>query len=142
VYELLRERSAQVTAAGAAAIADAVFARAQERAAIEDVARLASVPFVGLWLEAPEEVLLDRVRRRERDASDADAVVVRAQLAQSTGPVSWHRIDAAADLETVTARAIEVLRGRGVAPEETSRADASGVEVLGRETGGRGEARR
>jgi aminoglycoside phosphotransferase family enzyme/predicted kinase len=120
VYGLLRERAAQVVTAGAAAIADAVFARPQDRAAIERVAQRAASPFVGLWLEAPEEVLLGRVRQRERDASDADPAVVRAQLAHSAPPPSsWHRIDAAADLETVTTRALETLRQCGVALEDT-----------------------
>ncbi len=118
VYDLLRERSAQAIAAGAATIADAVFARPDERAAIEEVARSTGVPFVGLWLEAPERVLLERVRGREQDASDADAAVVRRQLAQNGEQSSWHRIDAAADLEVVSARALAVLRRHGAAIED------------------------
>jgi predicted kinase len=114
VYETLTERAARVTAAGHSAIVDAVFARPENRSAIEAAAGAAGVPFVGLWLEAPEQVLVERVRRREQDASDADASVVRAQLAESTGPVSWQRIDAAAGLEEVLARAISVLGRQGV----------------------------
>jgi predicted kinase len=106
---MLAERSA-VVGASHAAIADAVFARPEDRAAIEDVARLASVPFVGLWLEAPEAVLLDRVRRRERDASDADAGVVREQLGTSTGPITWHRIDAGGDIGSVLQHVTAALR--------------------------------
>jgi predicted kinase len=40
-------------------------------------------------------VLTTRVDRRERDASDADANIVRQQLAQDVGPMGWLRINAA-----------------------------------------------
>ena len=36
---------------------DAVHARASDRQAIEEVAATLSVPFIGLWLAAPESVL-------------------------------------------------------------------------------------
>jgi aminoglycoside phosphotransferase family enzyme/predicted kinase len=110
VYWTLAERSAAVVGGGHAAIADAVYARPEDRTAIEDAARLASIPFAGLWLEAPEGVLLDRVRQRERDASDADAGVVREQLAAKTGAITWHRVDASGDLGSVLQRATALLR--------------------------------
>jgi predicted kinase len=115
VYQRLAERSAAVIRTGHSAIADAVFGRPQDRTTLEEATALASVPFAGLWLQAPERVLLDRVRRRERDASDADAGVVREQLATSTGSVTWHRIDASGDpgsvLQTVTT-ALRAVVGR------------------------------
>jgi uncharacterized protein len=114
VYGTLIERSTQVLAAGHPTIVDAVFARPEDRAAIEAAAGPAAVPFVGLWLEAPERVLVDRVLRRKADASDADASVVRAQQAQATGPVHWHRIDAAPGPGEVLARAVSVLERQGV----------------------------
>jgi aminoglycoside phosphotransferase family enzyme/predicted kinase len=110
VYGVLAERSAAVVRAGHAAIADAVFARPEDRIAIEEVARVASVPFVGVWLEAPERLLLDRVRQRESDASDADASVVRTQLATETGAITWHRIDASGDVGSVLRRVTAVLQ--------------------------------
>jgi aminoglycoside phosphotransferase family enzyme/predicted kinase len=119
VYGTLAERSAAVVGAGHAAIADAVFARPEDRAAIEDAARLASIAFAGLWLEAPDRVLLDRVRQRERDASDADPGVVRQQLATGTGPVTWNRIDASGDTSSVLQRATAAL-GRLVEPDASA----------------------
>ena len=53
-----------------------------------------SVPFVGIWLEAPEPVLVARTERRRHDPSDANADVIRMQLRQQTDAVSWHRIEA------------------------------------------------
>jgi uncharacterized protein len=107
VYETLAGDAAAVLAAGHAAIVDAVFARAEDRFAIEHVARIASVPFAALWLEAPEQVLIERVTRRGPDVSDADADVVRMQYAQSAGDVRWPRVDAAraGDLVVSSARA-------------------------------------
>jgi aminoglycoside phosphotransferase family enzyme/predicted kinase len=110
VYEILAERSALIVRAGHGAIVDAVFGRAQDRAAIEEVAALAAVPFVGLWLDAPERVLLDRTQRRHHDASDADAAVIRMQLAESTGAITWHRIDASADTSEVLQHVTSLLR--------------------------------
>jgi predicted kinase len=56
--------------------------------------------------------LLDRVRQRERDASDADAAVVRMQLAEKTGTIGWHRIDAVGDVDRVLQRATALVQHR------------------------------
>lgn len=109
VYEILTERSAVVVRAGHTVIVDAVFARAADRAAIERAASLAAVPFVGLWLDAPERVLLTRAQQRRHDASDADAAVIRMQLSAGAAAVTWHRVDAEADIGTVLQRARSLL---------------------------------
>ena len=97
VYATAVERAGMVAAAGHGAIVDAVFARPSDRAAIEEVAAAAAVPFVGLWLDAPPAVLIERAKQRRFDPSDADAEVIHAQRAQDTGPIGWHRIDASPD---------------------------------------------
>jgi aminoglycoside phosphotransferase family enzyme/predicted kinase len=101
VYAVASERADAIVRAGHAAIVDAVFARAEDRTAIETLAANAGVPFVGIWLDAREAVLVDRVGRRRRDASDADAAVVRAQLGEDTGRITWHRIEASRSLDDV-----------------------------------------
>ncbi len=82
---------------------------------IESVAAAASVPFIGLWLDAPESVLISRTEQRRNDPSDADADVVRMQRAQDTGPSGWCRIDASlpepAVLSSVADRVREQLPG-------------------------------
>jgi predicted kinase len=112
VYATLRERARRVIQTGHSAIVDAVFGRADERRRIEEVAAVASVPFIGVWLDAPERVLIARAEGRRGDPSDADAAVIRTQLAQDTGPIHWHRLDASASSSSVLESAGARL-GRG-----------------------------
>ena len=109
VYQEMVRRATRILRAGYGVIADAVYAGAEDRAAIERAAVSASVPFAGFWLEAPETTLLDRVQRRGPDASDADAAVVRQQGRRDPGVISWRRIDASAAPDVVMQRAMEHL---------------------------------
>jgi len=112
VYGTLAARTQVALRAGHSVIVDAVFADVAERAAIERVAHAAGVPFIGVWLEAPEAVMVDRARRRQGDASDANAAVIHGQLQADPGVVRWQRLDASGTVEQVEAQAVEVLRGR------------------------------
>lgn len=94
VYQTLITRADILARAGHDVVVDAVFAAPSTRDAIRQVAANTSARFVGLWLDAPESVLLDRVARRRLDASDADAGVVGLQVARETGVIDWQRIDA------------------------------------------------
>jgi hypothetical protein len=109
VYETIAHRAAQAVAGGQSAIVDAVYGRPADRETIGRVAAAAQVPFVGLWLDAPEAVLLARSEQRRLDASDADAAVIRQQLAQDVGVVAWRRIDASRTLDDVLRTATAVL---------------------------------
>jgi hypothetical protein len=101
VYATLIERARRTIDRGHSAIADAVYARAADREAIERVASDAGVPFVGIWLDAPEATLVDRAARRVSDPSDADAAVIRQQRRQSIGAMGWHRVDASRRFDDV-----------------------------------------
>ena len=101
VYAALMEQADRVVRAGYTAIADAVFANGAHRDAVQHVAAAAGVPFVGLWLEAPEPVLISRVVERGPDASDAGVDVIRRQLAQPADSVRWHRLDASGTRQQV-----------------------------------------
>jgi hypothetical protein len=109
VYITIADRAAQVVAGGHAAIVDAVYARPDDREAVERVAVAARVPFVGVWLDAPDPVLIARTEQRDLDASDADASVIRGQLARGTGAVTWQRIDASRPLDDVLRAVAEML---------------------------------
>jgi uncharacterized protein len=112
VYVSLAERAAEVVRRGHSVIVDAVFVRAADRGAIEQVAAAASVPFIGLWLDAPEPVLMERTAQRRNDPSDADAAVIRMQRNQDTGDLSWRRINASGSLGSVLSAAGDALRQR------------------------------
>ena len=103
VYALAREACAATLRAGHGCVAEAVFDRAEDRAAIEAVAQAAGAPFAGFWLDAPVEVLAKRIAARRGDPSDADEAVMRAQVARGTEDVRWRRLDAAQGVEAMAA---------------------------------------
>jgi aminoglycoside phosphotransferase family enzyme/predicted kinase len=118
VYATLHTKAHTALAAGHAAIVDAVFARPEERAEVEAVAVELGVTFRGLWLEAPPSQLLDRVRARTGDASDATVDVVRQQLGVNAGGLSanWVSVDAGGKAGTTLAKAREALAVTKVQP--------------------------
>ncbi|MGH7067008.1 MAG: AAA family ATPase [Acetobacteraceae bacterium] len=103
VYRGLRDQAQAALAAGCTAIVDATFLREEERQAIAALAGRARVPFSGIWLEAPGELLAARLNARRRDASDADPTVLRRQLGVSPGHIVWHRVDAKREMTAMLA---------------------------------------
>jgi hypothetical protein len=109
VYRTLCEHAARVVAAGHAAIVDAVFAKTEERAAIAAVAEAAHVSFRGMFLVADLQTRLQRVVGRTRDASDADADVVRQQEMFTVESVEWTKVAAAGTPDETLARARAIV---------------------------------
>lgn len=91
-YQGLLDEAERILAAGHSVIADAVFARPDQREAIEAVAQRRDVPFRGLWLDADPDVLRNRVQARRNNASDATAAVLEQQLSYDLGTIGWTRI--------------------------------------------------
>jgi len=114
VYARVARDAATALAGGHAVVCDGVFGTAAERRDLAAVARRAGVPFVPVWLEAPQATLIARVEGRHGDASDATAEVVRAQAAGTPPPGDWTRMDASGAAEATAARVVEVIRGHGV----------------------------
>lgn len=95
VYDEMARLAREALQAGFPVIVDAVFAREEEREAMRQLARDLDLRFIGLWLDAPEAVLAQRVDARKNDASDADSTVVRRQAAYDLGDLGdWQIIDA------------------------------------------------
>ncbi|MBF0394619.1 MAG: AAA family ATPase [Alphaproteobacteria bacterium] len=92
-YAALFDEAARVLAAGHSVVADAVFAKPEQRDRIAEVARLAGAPFQGVWLEAAPEVMEQRIVSRKRNASDATTSVLRQQLEYDLGEIGWSRVD-------------------------------------------------
>lgn len=111
VYRVAREQAAAALAVGYSAIVDATFIDAGERAAIAAVAAQAGVPFMGLWLTAPDTVLLDRVAKRRGDSSDADRAVLEQQFKADLGAMNWRKVDVSGDAAAALAAARAALGG-------------------------------
>ena len=110
VYAALRTRAMTTIASGYTAIVDATFIDEAQRQDIEAASREAGAPFEGLWLAAPDSVLLQRVEARRGDASDADRAVLTRQLSAATGTMSWAQVDASGNLDQSVAAAARALQ--------------------------------
>jgi aminoglycoside phosphotransferase family enzyme/predicted kinase len=110
VYRIIIDKAARVARAGHSAIVDAVFAQAQERAALESAATAAGVEFHGLFLAADLAVRLQRVAARAGDASDADVEVARKQEALVIAPITWTRLDAGGSPAQTLANAHDAIK--------------------------------
>jgi aminoglycoside phosphotransferase family enzyme/predicted kinase len=95
VYAEMHNQAMAALAAGYSVILDAAFLRQEERDAASALAACRGVDFTGVWLDAPDEVLIARLDARRDDASDAGAAVLRRQRELETGEIRWTRIDAA-----------------------------------------------
>lgn len=91
IYAAFMARAERVLRAGHSVVLDAVFARPDERAAAEALARKVGVPFQGIWLDVPKDVAQQRVTARKGDASDATASVVERQFGYDLGAIDWER---------------------------------------------------
>lgn len=111
VHAALFDAAAEALAAGHAVIADAAWLDPAMRAGLDAVAARCGVPFDGLWLEAPIELLRARIAARRDDASDADAAVLDRAAHADPGCITWHRLDASDD---PSAQAMAIL-GLGAA---------------------------
>ncbi|WP_374571461.1 AAA family ATPase [Phenylobacterium sp.] len=103
VYETLFAEAARLLRAGRAVVLDATFLKPELRARAEALAVEAKVPFSGVLLEAPAEVLEARIGGRAGDASDATIEVLHGQIErlardEPPGP-AWMRIDASGPAE-------------------------------------------
>lgn len=109
-YQELYDRSSLLLKAGLTVVADAVFAKEEQRQGIEAVAADLGIPFEGLWLEASPEVMKARIAKRKRNASDATAEVLERQLATGPGNINWLRLDSSASKEETYRNACKRLR--------------------------------
>lgn len=115
LYREIRALTRRVLATGYSVVIDAVSALSVERDSFEEEAKALGVAFHGVWLEAPAEVLEQRLLAREGDASDATPAVLRRQLGYDLGPMRWTRIDVGQDRDTTLRRVREVLSRDGAA---------------------------
>ena len=99
--DALIEQARIAAASGHATIIDATFLDPQVRQAIVPDNRR----FLGIWLQAPLDVLEQRIAARTGDASDATVAVLHKSAQNNPGPGDWLSIDA-----TDAAQALQVAQ--------------------------------
>ena len=109
VYDGLAARALAALRTGHSVVADALFARPGDREQIAAAARDAGVPFIGLWIDGPREVLARRIAERPPDASDATVAVLDHQLRAGAGSVDWQHLDGASAARHVLDNATRLL---------------------------------
>jgi len=123
VYAELGRLAGHAIGAGQGVVADAVFGSAEERDAVERIARTADIPFHGFWLVLPEADRIRRITGRGPDASDATAAVARAQSQTIHAPEKgWKLLQAHGDVE----RMKTIIAGEIQRPEISGRSPIPG----------------
>jgi len=109
IYNILLEKAGLALQAGQSVVLDAVYVAAHERKAAASLAQDLGVAFHGLWLHADRQTLVERVRSRKADASDADATIVDLQHSKTIGQMDWCEIDAGGTPADTMRRACNAL---------------------------------
>jgi len=109
VYQAVREQARTALAAGVPVVLDAVFAKAEERAAAEALAADGKLPFTGAWLDLPVHSREQRIAERGADVSDADAEITRRQEERVSGDIGWSRLAADLPLPALTDRLLALI---------------------------------
>lgn len=104
VFAEMNQSARAALGAGHSVIADAVFQRADEREALAAL----HPGFQGFWLEAPLDLLRERIAARQGDASDATAEVLDVTAGRDAGPITWHRLDASAGTEDMARKILDL----------------------------------
>jgi len=94
VNSVLIDLARTAAAGGHGIIVDATFLDPATRQDLSDAMRAASVPFTGVWLQAPLAVLEQRIGARQGDASDATVAVLHQAAAADPGAGDWLAVDA------------------------------------------------
>lgn len=111
VYDQMIRRAELILSGGGMVVADAVFERASNRQDIADCAARAGAPFLGIWLQAPAEVLHSRVAARRGGPSDATTDILARQLRRDPGDITWQCLDAGRAPEQGCAHILALLNG-------------------------------
>jgi len=122
VYSRLLHKSEAILRTGHCVILDAVFREPHQRERPKALAERLGIPFLAIWLEAPQGQMLDRVAARRGDASDADAGVVLRQLESTVPPSDWHKVDAGGDVEQTAAGVRTLIQALQSGPRRPARA--------------------
>lgn len=111
-YAEIDRRLERALSLGQSVIVDIVFASEEGRAKMQKFADDSGAAFTGIWLDAPETVLKQRVEDRKKvggDASDAGVNIVDLQLTFNLGKIEWALIDSTQDYQKVYGDVLRLL---------------------------------
>ena len=122
VYTQLLIKAKTALTQGQSVILDGVFSKEEERQTATLLAADLNLPFTGLWLDAPAEILLARVSQRKKDASDADCTVVKKQLEKYRNipaelAAGWRVVDASGSAQETLSLAKTLQKPRKQMPK-------------------------
>ena len=100
-YDAMFQAARDALHAGFPVILDATFLHIDSRRQIQQLAQTCGVPLHAYWLDIPEHMLRDNIRRRQQcgqDVSEADLSVLEQQLREYQRPDEpwWQFVDSAA----------------------------------------------
>lgn len=99
-YKRLLQDTRYALLGGWPVVVDATFMNSRTRLACARLAHHLNIPFKGLWLHAPPDILRHRIAMRSKGASDADLSVLENQLTAFTVPSDWPVIDVSGSVAT------------------------------------------
>lgn len=118
-YAACLERAGEICKGGGRAVVDATFSDPQRRREFVEAAIRWGVPAHLMIVEAPPELIRERLAARMGDPSDADWSVYQATRARWPAPDPWlcrfNVIDARGGVPDMLSRALEGLRAAGLA---------------------------
>ena len=80
-----------------------------QRETAEALATELGVPFTGIWVDAPEDVRIERVMKRERNVSDITPEIARSQSAYDVGEMTWASVNSAGEKTETVAQVLRIL---------------------------------
>lgn len=93
-YQRMIQKAESALNANQSVVMDATFLNPDLRLQVESLASKLNIPFTGIWLDVPDEVLENRVRTRRKSASDATVEVLRKQLENPVKELNWKKVNA------------------------------------------------
>lgn len=116
IYDRVIKRARNILKIGHSVLINPAFPDPDDRKIATPIKTNTGAVLHRFWLEAPPDILIDRVTALDGDASDADADDVRGQGANAAPSHHWKIISAEGSIADIVARINPVLRETGAVP--------------------------
>lgn len=107
-FDHLFQTARDVLATGQSVVLDAVFASSAHRSAAEQIAKDLDIQFQGIWVDASDQVRLERIHQRQGDVSDVTPEIALQQSNYDLGYMKWARVDSSGEKHE-TVKLAEIL---------------------------------